>query len=82
MRTGDQEPSPEQVRKAIRDVIGHCFYGVDINPDAVELCKVALWMERLFRASHSHSSTITSNKATAFWRNPGAPETRHPRRRL
>ncbi len=47
VRTGDQEPSPEQVRKAIRDVIGHCFYGVDINPDAVELCKVALWMEAL-----------------------------------
>jgi N-6 DNA Methylase len=46
-RTGDQEPSPEQVRKAIRDVIGHCLYGVDINPDAVELCKVALWMEAL-----------------------------------
>ncbi len=47
VRTGDQEPSPEQVRKAIRDVIGHCLYGVDINPDAVELCKVALWMEAL-----------------------------------
>ena len=35
------------MRKALRDVIGHCIYGVDINPMAVELCKVALWMEAL-----------------------------------
>ena len=28
-------------------MIGHCVYGVDINPMAVELCKVALWMEAL-----------------------------------
>ena len=47
VRTGDEEPAPEDVRKALRDVIGHCIYGVDINPDAVELCKVALWMEAL-----------------------------------
>lgn len=47
IRTGDDEPSPEAVRKALRDVIGHCVYGVDINPMAVELCKVALWMEAL-----------------------------------
>ena len=38
---------PEAVRKALRDVIGHCIYGVDINPMAVELCKVGLWMEAL-----------------------------------
>jgi len=47
IRTGDEEPSPEAVRKALRDVIGHCIYGVDINPMAVELCKVSLWMESL-----------------------------------
>ncbi len=46
-RTGDEEPSPEAVRTALRDVIGHCIYGVDINPMAVELCKVNLWMEAL-----------------------------------
>ncbi|MFI5458113.1 MAG: Eco57I restriction-modification methylase domain-containing protein, partial [Isosphaerales bacterium] len=46
-RTGDTDPSPDAVRKAIRDVIGHCIYGVDINPMAVELCKVSLWMEAL-----------------------------------
>lgn len=46
-RTGDEEPSPEAVRKALRDVIGHCIYGVDVNPMAVELCKVNLWLEAL-----------------------------------
>ena len=28
-------------------MIGHCLYGVDSNPMAVELCKVNLWMEAL-----------------------------------
>ncbi|MCJ7663016.1 MAG: SAM-dependent methyltransferase, partial [Desulfobacterales bacterium] len=44
-RTGDEEPAPEQMRIAIRDVITHCIYGVDKNPLAVDLCKVALWLE-------------------------------------
>ena len=39
--------SPEAVRSAIRDVISNCIYGVDLNPMAVELCKVNLWMEAL-----------------------------------
>jgi hypothetical protein len=47
IRTGDEEPSPEAQRTALRDVIGHCLYGVDVNPMAVELCKVSLWMEAL-----------------------------------
>jgi hypothetical protein len=45
IRTGEDEPSPEQVRESIRDVVAHCIYGVDKNPLAVELCKVALWIE-------------------------------------
>src|SRR5262249_13964551 len=47
IRTGDDEPSPESMRTALRDVIGRCIYGVDVNPMAVELCKVSLWMEAL-----------------------------------
>jgi hypothetical protein len=47
VRTGDEEPSPEAERHALREVIGHCIYGVDGNPMAVELCKVSLWMEAL-----------------------------------
>ncbi|MCP4691746.1 MAG: restriction endonuclease, partial [Desulfobacterales bacterium] len=45
VRTGEDQPSPGPLRLAIRDVIGSCIYGVDKNPLAVELCKVALWME-------------------------------------
>ena len=33
------------MRIAIRDAITHCIYGVDKNPLAVDLCKVALWLE-------------------------------------
>ncbi len=47
VRSGDAEPAPEAMRRALRDVIGHCLYGVDINPMAVELCKVNLWIECL-----------------------------------
>ena len=47
VRTGDSEPSPEDHQHALRDVIGRCIYGVDINPMAVELCKVSLWIEAI-----------------------------------
>jgi hypothetical protein len=46
-RTGEEEPSPEATRSALRDVIGRCLYGVDINPMAAELCRVSLWLEAL-----------------------------------
>ncbi len=39
------EPTPTDLRSAVRDVIGRCVYGIDINPMAVELCKVSLWLE-------------------------------------
>ncbi|MCS6841947.1 MAG: N-6 DNA methylase [Roseiflexus sp.] len=45
IRTGEDEPAPEHVRQGIRDAITHCIYGVDKNPLAVELCRVALWLE-------------------------------------
>lgn len=49
VRTGEPQPGPEPLRVAIRDVIQHCVYGVDLNPLAVDLCKVALWLEGLCR---------------------------------
>ncbi len=52
--TGEQEPAPERVREAIREVITHCIYGVDKNPLAVELCRVALWLE-----SHDKGKPLT-----------------------
>ena len=45
VRTGEREPAPEAVRTAMRDVVPSCIYGVDKNPMAVDLCKVALWIE-------------------------------------
>ncbi|WP_346731157.1 Eco57I restriction-modification methylase domain-containing protein [Chloracidobacterium aggregatum] len=45
IRTGKDEPDPDHVREAIRDVVARCLYGVDKNPLAVELCRVALWLE-------------------------------------
>ena len=44
---GDSEPSPLLYQHALRDVIGHCLYGVDVNPMAAELCRVSLWLEAL-----------------------------------
>jgi len=45
LRTGEDQPSPEPFRHGVRDAIANCIYGVDKNPLAVELCKVALWLE-------------------------------------
>jgi hypothetical protein len=42
---GESEPSPLFFQHALRDVIGRCLYGVDINPMAAELCRVSLWLE-------------------------------------
>ena len=44
---GESEPSPLLYQHALRDVIGRCLYGVDINPMAAELCRVNLWLEAL-----------------------------------
>ena len=43
-RTGGA-PSPDDYRHALRDVMGACIHGVDRNPMAIELTKVALWIE-------------------------------------
>ena len=40
-------PSQEEYQHALREVVSHCIYGVDRNPMALELCKVALWIEAL-----------------------------------
>lgn len=38
-------PTPADYRHALRDVVGHCIYGVDKNPMAIALAKTALWLE-------------------------------------
>jgi hypothetical protein len=47
IRSEDPEPAPDEIRAALRDVVGSCIHGVDVNPMAVELCKVSLWMEAI-----------------------------------
>ncbi len=44
---GESEPSPLFYQHALRDVIGRCLYGVDVNPMSAELCRVNLWLEAL-----------------------------------
>lgn len=47
VRTGEAEPAPETVRHALRDVVGRCLYGIDVNPMALELAKISLWLEAI-----------------------------------
>ncbi|WP_348270033.1 N-6 DNA methylase [Edaphobacter paludis] len=44
LRCGDIHTEQDRLR-ALRDVVRSCIYGVDRNPMAVELTKVALWIE-------------------------------------
>ena len=43
----DGVASAEQYRDAVRDVVRQCIHGVDRNPMAVDLTKVALWIESI-----------------------------------
>ncbi len=45
IRANGDEPSPSEQRRALREVITRCIFGVDVNEMAVELCKVTLWIE-------------------------------------
>ena len=54
IRTGETSPAPERVREAVRDVVSQSIYGVDRNPLAVDLCRVALWIE-----SHAAGRPLT-----------------------
>ena len=40
-------PTPDDYQHALRDVVRRCIYGVDMNPLAVEICMVGLWMESI-----------------------------------
>ncbi|PXF61543.1 MAG: restriction endonuclease [Candidatus Methanogaster sp.] len=45
VRTGQSEPPDTDIRRARRDVLQRCIYGVDQNPMVVELAKVSLWID-------------------------------------
>ena len=40
-----QSPAPELYRHSLHEVISKCIYGVDVNPMAVELARMGLWLE-------------------------------------
>ena len=54
IRSGESNPAPSVYRVCLREVIQHCVYAVDMNPDAVELCKLSLWLE-----SHNSGKPIS-----------------------
>jgi len=54
VRSGGGQPTERTVQLARRDVLRHCIYGVDKNPLAVELAKLALWLE-----SHAEGMPLT-----------------------
>ena len=44
IRSDSDYPPEDEIRQARRDVLQHCIYAVDLNPMAVELAKVSLWI--------------------------------------
>jgi methylase of polypeptide subunit release factors len=45
VRSGGEEPSPAAIRESLGDVVAHGIFGVDIDPRAVDLTKINLWLE-------------------------------------
>ena len=45
MLSAEEQANPKLANdRAIREVIARCLYGADINPMAVEMCKLSLWL--------------------------------------
>jgi type I restriction-modification system DNA methylase subunit len=45
LRAWSEDPPLESYQRALWDVVNCCIHAVDLNPHAVELCKIVLWME-------------------------------------
>lgn len=45
LRSTDGEQTEQDFRHALRDVVSRCIFGVDRNPMAIELARMALWLE-------------------------------------
>ena len=41
------QPGAAEHRRALREVVSHCLFGVDRNPMALELARIALWLEAM-----------------------------------
>ncbi|MBE9572179.1 MAG: N-6 DNA methylase, partial [Proteobacteria bacterium] len=53
--TESEEVAEQDVQWAKREVVRRCIYGVDLNPMAVELAKLSMWL-----------STVAANKPLTF----------------
>lgn len=49
IEVGIEIDSAQQVINARREILDHCIYGVDINPMALEMAKLSLWLITLDR---------------------------------
>ncbi len=47
IETGELSPPPSEVQNFLREVVSKCIYGIDLNPMALELAKVNLWLEAM-----------------------------------
>ena len=45
LRSINKAVTPELFHQAMHDVVANCIYGVDINPMAIELARIGLWLE-------------------------------------
>jgi len=45
LRSPEGAVKPQDYRHALREIIARCIFGVDRNPMALELCRMALWLE-------------------------------------
>ncbi len=45
LRATDGEQTEQDFRRALREVVAKCIFGVDRNPMAIELARTALWLE-------------------------------------
>jgi adenine-specific DNA-methyltransferase len=44
--------SGQQVADWKEHIITHCLYGVDLNPEAIEICQLRLWLSLVIEAKH------------------------------
>jgi len=49
IRSRDSIITEDLLQQGRRDALQHCIYGVDLNPMAIELVKVSLWINALVR---------------------------------
>ena len=45
IESGEEIPDENILRESRREVLQHCIYGVDLNPMAIELTKISLWLK-------------------------------------